>query len=126
MDEAVLAAQGIEPSEVEIGFVDDFGLRIGERATLVRCPGRRAYGAMMSISSSEAAELYSAESVADYLPVPVIVQLKDGIKVEAMCFILPDDDVTGTNREYADSLLELAIRKGLPESYLDEIRQARR
>ena len=102
-----------------------FGLRIGERATLVRCPGSRAYGAMMSISSNEVAELYSVESVANYLPVPVIVELEHGTKVDAMCYILPEDDVTGTNRAYANSFLELAIRKGLPESYLDQIRQAR-
>ena len=125
MDEGLLATKGIEPSEVEIGFVDGFGLRIGERATLVRCADSRAYGAMMRIASSEATRLYAEESVAGYLPEPVIVELMDGTKVEATCYNLPVDEVTGTNDEYADSLLELATRMGFPESYLGQIRRAR-
>ncbi len=47
MDESLLATKGIRPSEVNLGFVDGYGLRIGERATLVRRPDSRAYGAMM-------------------------------------------------------------------------------
>ena len=125
MDEGLLATKGIEPSEVEIGFVDGFGLRIGERATLVRCADSHAYGAMMEIASSEVANLYAEESVADYLPEPVTVELMDGTQVEATCYNLPVDEVTGTNDEYAAALLELATRMDLPESYLGQIRRAR-
>ena len=124
MDEGLLATKGIEPSEVEIGFVDGFGLRIGERATLVPRAKSRAYGALMEIASSEVARLYAEESVAGYLPEPVIVELKNGAQVEATCYNLPVDEVTGTNDEYAAALLELATRMDLPESYLDQIRRA--
>ncbi len=126
MDESLLVTKGIKPTEVKIGFVDGFGLRIGERATLVRRAGSRAYGAVMEIAPGEATELYAEESVADYVPEPVIVELADGTQVEAICYNLPGDKVTGTNREYAESLLDVATRLGLPDSYLDEIRQARR
>ena len=34
MDESLLATKGIKPSEVNLGFVDGYGLRIGERATV--------------------------------------------------------------------------------------------
>ena len=125
MDEGLLAIRGIEPSEVRIGFVDGYGLRIGERATLVRHPSSRAYGAMMDIAASEVAELYAEESVADYLPEPVIVELTEGTQVEATCYNLPGHEVSGINNEYAESLLKVATRLGLPESYLDQIRQAR-
>ena len=81
MDEGLLATKGIEPSEVKIGFVDGYGLLIGERATLVRHPDSRAYGTMMNIASRQAAELYAEESVADYLPEPVIVELKTGFSL---------------------------------------------
>ena len=124
MDESLLATKGIEPSEVNIGFVDGYGLRIGERATLVRRPGSRAYGAMMDITPSETTKLYAEESVADYLPEPVIVELMDGTQVEATCYILPGDKVTGANKEYAESLLDVATKLGFPNSYLDQIRQA--
>lgn len=124
MDEGLLATKGIEPSKVEIGFVDGFELRIGERATLVRRADSRAYGALMEIASNEVARLYAEESVSGYLPEPVIVELKNGTQVEATCYNLPVAEVTGTNDEYADALLELATRMDLPESYLDQIRRA--
>ena len=124
MDENLLAAKGVVPSEVNLGFVDGYRLRIGERATLVRRPESRAYGAMMEISPREVTELYAEESVADYLPETVIVELKDGTQVEATCYNLPYEKVTGANRAYAESLLDVATRLDFPDSYLDQIGKA--
>ena len=123
MDESLLATKGIEPSEVQLGFVDGYGLRIGERATLVRRPDSRSYGAVMEITPSETTELYAEESVADYVPEPVIVELADGSRVEATCYNLPSEKVTGSNKEYAESLLDVATRLDFPDSYLNQIRQ---
>jgi hypothetical protein len=125
MDESLLATKGIEPGEVNSGFVDGYRLRIGARATLVRRPDSRAYGVMMDIAPSEATQLYAEDSVADYLPEPVIVELMDGTQVDATCYNLPDDKVIGTNKEYAESLLKVARRLDFPASYLDQFRQAR-
>jgi AIG2-like family len=124
MDENLLAAKGVVPSEVNLGFVDGYRLRIGERATLVRRPESRAYGAMMEISPREVTELYAEESVADYLPETVIVELMDGTQVEATCYNLPYEKVTGANRAYAESLLDVATRLDFPDSYLDQIGKA--
>ena len=124
MDEGLLATKGIEPSEVKLGFVDGYRLRIGQRATLVRRPDSRAYGAMMDIAAGEATQLYAEESVADYVPEPVTVELMDGTQVEATCYNLPGDKVTGTNEEYAEWLLAIATRLDFPDSYLDQISQA--
>ena len=125
MDESLLATKGIEPSEVRLGFVDGFALRIGARATLVRHSDSRAYGAMMDIAPSETKELYTQESVADYLPEPVIVEIMDGTRFEATCYNLPCDKVTGVNQEYAEALLDLATRLDFPPAYLDQIRKVR-
>ena len=124
MDEALLAKKGISPTNAEVGYVDGFTLRIGERATLVRSAGSRSYGVMMIISPDEANELYAESSVADYAPESVTVELEDGNKVEATCYNLPVDKVTGTNRVYAEALWEVANSLGLPKHYLAEIRQA--
>ena len=78
----------------------------------------------MDITSDEAAELYAEESVADYVPEPVIVELMDGQQVAATCYNLPIDKVKGTNKDYAESLLDVATRLDFPESYLDQIRDA--
>ena len=125
MDENLLKSKGIEPAEVSVGFVDGYGLRIGERATLVRRPDSQAYGAMMDIAPGEAKELYAEDSVADYLPESVTVELMDGTQVEATCYNLPSDKVAGANKDYANSLLDVASKLGFPDSYLDQIRQAR-
>jgi hypothetical protein len=124
MDEALLAKKGISPTNAEVGYVDGFTLRIAERATLVRSDGARSYGVMMIISPDEAKELYAESSVADYVPESVTVALAVGGKVEATCYNLPVDKVTGTNRVYAEALWEVANSLGLPKNYLDEIRQA--
>ncbi len=124
MDEQLLAAKGIAPSDLRSGFVDGFELNIGERATLVPRANARAYGVVMDIAAGDAAALYADASVADYVPEPVSVQLVDKTTVAATCYNLPADKVTGTNKEYAASLLELAVRLGFPDTYLDRIRQA--
>ncbi|MDH3511556.1 MAG: gamma-glutamylcyclotransferase [Gammaproteobacteria bacterium] len=125
MDERLLATKGIKPTNVSLGFVNGYGLHIGERATLVRRPDGRAYGAMMDIAPDEATELYAEDSVSDYLPEPVTVELMDGTEVEATCYNLPSAKVTGTNKDYAESLLKVASRLGFPDSYIDQIRQAK-
>jgi len=79
---------------------------------------------MMEISPGEAKDLYAESSVADYVPEQVTVELMDGTKVEASCYILPDDKVTGTNKDYAEALVQVADKLGLPESYIAEITQA--
>ena len=125
MDERLLATKGIKPTNTSVGFVNGYGLYIGERATLVRRPNSRAYGAIMDIAPDEAEELYAEDSVADYLPEPVTVELMDGTQVEATCYNLPSAKVTWTNKDYAESLLKVANRLGLPDSYIEQIKQAR-
>lgn len=125
MDADLLAEKGITPRDAAVGHVEGFSLYIGERATLLRSAGARAYGVVMEISPGEAKDLYAEASVADYVPEPVIVELIDGSKVEASCYILPDDKVTGTNTDYAEALLQVARKLGLPETYLAGIKQAR-
>ena len=124
MDEDLLAAKGIKPTSSDLGVVKGFALRLGQRATLVRDSSSHAYGVAMTISAREAAALYSDESVSDYVPETVTVSLADDRAIEATCYNLPSDQVAGTNRAYAESLLKLATRLGFPKPYLDQIQEA--
>lgn len=124
MDADLLAARGIKPVELGTGFVDGFQLRIGERATLVPGPGNRAYGVLIDIAADELNTLYAESSVADYRPETLTVELWNGSRIEATCYILPVEKVTGTNRAYARSLLDIATRLDFPDSYLDEIKRS--
>lgn len=124
MDEQLLATKGVKPRTMQAGFVDGYELHIGERATLLRRPGSRAYGIVMEIAPGKVDALYAEKSVADYLPEQVTVALMDGTRIEATCYNLPADKLTGTNKKYAKALLDLASRLGFPDVYLQEIRRA--
>ena len=124
MDESLLAAKGICPTESAIGYVDGFGLHIGERATLLPGANSRAYGVLMKITAEDVVALYSEPGVADYIAEPVVVNLPGKPPVPAVCYNLPATKLAGTNPEYAAALLTLATRLGLPDSYLRNIRKA--
>lgn len=121
MDESLLASKGVMPASVATGYVENFALHIGERATLLPEPGNRAYGVLMQITEDEADSLYSDPSVADYVAESVGVHLADGTAEAALCYNLAAEDLTGTNPEYAAKLLTLASELGLPAPYLDHI-----
>ena len=123
MDESLLASKGVRPMESSIGYVDGFGLHIGQRATLLPEANSRAYGVLMKIAAEEVAALYSEQSVADYIAEPVVVELPGGTRVSAVCYNLPTAKLAGTNPEYAANLLALATKLGLPDSYLSHIRK---
>ena len=123
MDEALLAAKGVRTAHATVGYVDGFGLHIGERATLLPEKGGRAYGVLMEVPAADLAALYSAPGVADYVAEPVTVNLPGEVAVSAVCYNLPAAKLEETNSEYAAALLELATRLGLPAAYLGRIRR---
>jgi hypothetical protein len=123
MDVSLLASKGISPSRAIVGYIDGYGLRIGRRATLVPDAANRAYGVLMTIRAEDVRALYSEESVADYIPESVSVMLPDGTLEQAVCYTLPDNNLEGTNSQYANSLLTLAGKLGLPATYLRQIRK---
>jgi len=123
MDKSLLASKGISPSRTTVGYVDGYGLRIGRRATLVPDENNRAYGVLMTMRAEDVRALYSDESVADYVAESVSVVLPDDTIEAAVCYILPENKLKGTNPQYANSLLTLAGKLGLPGDYLQQIRK---
>jgi hypothetical protein len=123
MDKSLLASRGISPSRATVGYVDGYGLRIGSRATLVPDEANRAYGVLMTIRAEDVRALYAEESVADYVPESVSVMLPDGTHEPAVSYNLPQSKLEGTNPQYANSLLNLAGKLGLPSTYLQQIRR---
>lgn len=123
MDESLLASKGIIPSRATVGHVDGYGIRIGRRATLVPDESNRAYGVLMTMRAEDVRALYSEESVADYVVESVSVVLPDGTLEAAVCYNLPESKLKGTNPQYANSLLTLAGKLGLPSDYLQQIRK---
>ena len=121
MDEALLREKGMNPSKPILAFVDGFGLRIGERATLIKSDDERAYGLIMSLSDQELSILYGDESVADYIPENITAITEKKELVNVISYNLPLEKLSGQNEQYAESLAIVAKKVGLPPEYISEI-----
>lgn len=124
MDEALLKSKGLHPSSTRVAYLQDYGLRIGERATLLKAEGERAYGVIMSLNEKELDVLYGEESVADYVPEKVTVITENQKRVHVIAYNLPPEMVKGQNKQYAKSLATVAGKIGLPSEYVAEIEQS--
>lgn len=121
MDVDLLAKQGVAVERVTIGWVNDFAIRISQRATLVREAGGQAYGVLMDVDAGDLERLYAGTSVADYAPETLLVNTQNGNVIEATCYNLPAEKIVGENKEYAQKLLNLAKKLDFPASYTDQI-----
>ena len=123
MDEDFLRAMDVRVHDAAPGCVEGFRLRIGARAILVQDDRSRAYGVVMETDERDVARLYQEPSVADYVAEAVTVTLPGGKKVLATCYNLPENKLSGSNPQYAESLYKLATKLGFPEPYLEHISQ---
>ena len=121
MDEALLREKGCNPTKTIIGYVEGYGLRIGERATLVKSADECAYGTIMSLSEQDLERLYGEPSVKDYVPENILATTLEKEAVDAVVYNLPLEKLTGQNKQYAKSLAAVANNTGLPEEYIQKI-----
>ncbi len=66
MDESILRQSGVAPVNPRRAYVDNFALRIGQRATLVPQPGARAFGTLLALTHANLHGLYSAPGLEHY------------------------------------------------------------
>ena len=121
MDEALLKDKGFHPTKPVLGYVEGYGLKIGERATLVKSTGQRAYGSIMALNKGELGSLYGESSVADYLPEEIIVTTFKNVSLKVVVYNLPLEKLAGQNKQYAQLLAKTATEVGLPKEYIQEI-----
>lgn len=122
MDADLLREEGVQPVHPRRCCVAGFALRIGQRATLVPEPQARAYGVLMELSHDEIERLYAQPGLREYRAEAVIAECDDGARLPALCFNLavpprPEE----ANEGYARRLRDLALRVGLPASYVESI-----
>jgi hypothetical protein len=123
MDTSILLASGVtEPANPRRAFVDDFELRIGQRATLVPRAGSRAYGVLFALKHSELYLLYAAPGLEAYSPEAILAQQLDGIITPALCYNLRDPPrASEGSREYASRLQQVLANLGFPEEYVASV-----
>jgi hypothetical protein len=71
MDQQLLEAKGVHPTDIRRAVVSGFVLRIGARAALVPTPASQVHGLLMKLSDAEIEKLYAEPSVRAYRPEPV-------------------------------------------------------
>ncbi|WP_411031839.1 gamma-glutamylcyclotransferase [Spongiimicrobium sp. 3-5] len=123
MDETILLKNGIRPSNPRMGYLNDYILKIGNRASLIPCKNEKSYGIVMTIDKDAIHNLYAETSVADYIPEEVNIITNTNDSITAICYNLPSELLTGTNEAYAKSLYKLAKKLNFPDKYLNIIQK---
>ena len=121
MDKEILIKNGIRPSNPRKGYLNNYTLKIGNRASLIQCEKEKAYGIIMTVNDEEITKLYAEKSVADYIPEKVEAVTETNEHLTATCYNLPIELLTGTNKLYAKSLYDLAKKLNFPKEYLSRI-----
>jgi hypothetical protein len=113
MDEALLRERGFHPTSHVIASVDNYGLRIGSRATLVPEPGQRSYGTGMALSDRELGALQGVSSVAGFRPI-YYSPYPEKCCHPGMVNTLPEDRLSAQNGAFPGSPSEVAGKTGHP------------
>ena len=124
MDKDVLIKNGVSPSNPRKGYLNNYTLKIGNRASLIQCEKEKAYGIIMTVNDEEITKLYAEKSVADYIPEKVEAVTETNEHLTATCYNLPIELFTGTNKLYAKSLYDLAKKLNFPKEYLSRINKS--
>lgn len=122
MDSEVLRASNVTPFNSRRAYVDDFALRIGQRATLVPSAGARAYGVLFALTHLELERLYAAPGLDQYRPEAVLAQPLGGRRSPALCYNLreaprPEE----RNPEYAVRLRHVLRNLEFPAEYVASV-----
>jgi hypothetical protein len=122
MDVEVLREGGVAPTNPRRAYVDDFALRIGQRATLLPSIGARAYGMLFALTHDELDRLYSAPGLERYRPEAVLAQPLEGRPTPSLCYNLraaprPHE----RNPEYAARLQQVLGTLAFPPEYVASV-----
>lgn len=119
MDIDVLRGSSVVPSNPRRAYVDDFTLRIGQRATLLPSAGARAYGMLMALTHHELERLYTAPGLELYRPEAVLAQTLGGAPVPALCYNLCEAPASHErNPDYAMRLQRVLSKLNFPPEYV--------
>ncbi|WP_222984038.1 gamma-glutamylcyclotransferase family protein [Flagellimonas meishanensis] len=118
MDKDLLIRNGVNPLNPRKGYLNNYALKIGNRASLIQSKTEKAYGVIMTLTEEEIAKLYSEKSVSDYVPEKVTIISETNEHITAICYNLPLELLKGKNESYAKSLHRLAEKLNFPKEYL--------
>ncbi len=122
MDSNILRDRQVTGVNPRRAYVDGYALRIGQRATLVRAAGARAYGMVFALTHDELDRLYAGPGLEGYLPEAILAHLLEGETLPALCYNLDETPGHGeANTEYALRLRATLSSLDFPPDYVASI-----
>jgi hypothetical protein len=122
MDLEILREAGVTPSNPRRAFVEDFALRIGQRATLLLSAGARAYGMLFALTHAELERLYTAPGLEQYRPEAVLARPLGGTPTAALCYNLREAPrPQERNPDYAARLRRALSKLDFPPEYIASV-----
>ena len=122
MDIDILREADVAPVNPRRAYVDDFALRIGQRATLLPSAGGRAYGMLFALTHSELERLYTAPGLEQYRPEAVLARPLEGTSAPALCYNLREAPRPHErNPEYAARLQRAPTKLDFPQEYVASV-----
>jgi hypothetical protein len=122
MDREILREAGVAPIDPRRAYVEEYALRIGQRATLIPSAGARAYGVLFALTHSELDRLYAAPGLEQYRPEAVLAQPLESTPTPALCYNLREAPPSlERNPDYATRLQGVLIKLDFPAEYVAAI-----
>ena len=110
----ILEQKGVNPRNPRKGSVEDFELKIGNMATLLRRKGKSAHGMVYSLNHDEIYTLYQGAGLNDYSAEAVAVKVENKIIPALCCNLITPPKENESNREYETKLKQAMENLGLP------------
>jgi len=114
MDPTILEQKGVVPRQPCLASVENYELRIGNKATLLRSPGKLCHGMVYSLTQEEIHALYWGSGLEEYRTEAVLVKVGGKVSAALCCNLLhpPEDDES--NPVYASKLKHTMQKLGVP------------
>lgn len=115
MDEDILKEKGVNPRNKRVGLCENYKLRIGKFATLLREENTKAYGLIYSLTHEEINKLYQGSGLTQYISEALDIKLENGENIATLCCNLinpPNSDEE--NKIYYEKLIVCMKKYNLP------------
>ena len=114
IDPKLLEKAGVNARNPRVARVENFVLRIGNKATLLRAPGEVVHGFIYSLTYDEINTLYWGAGLYDYIAESLIAKTTSGSVAVLCCNLLDPPNDNESNPDYLSKLEELKSHLGLP------------
>jgi hypothetical protein len=104
MDPEILENAGVKPDNPRIGYVENYKLIIGNKATLLRAPGEKAYGVVYSLSHSDINKLYWGAGLNEYAAEALVAKIGNEVIPVLCCNLIVPPNESESNPVYSEKL----------------------